>query len=1086
MNYDRLTQTSGNLSEISNDESGSGSDFHLSTLLNARSRLNVNQYHHPLVQNDKTQSLSPMRFLTLCFIFLLVVFLSFNLISTLLSPPVPVITQDQLPNESNPNPTPVLIPIPAPTSPSKPTPAHPTHLPHPTHPKTHSTTTNPTLSTPIPTSQSPRPTRHKFDVVNQNQIIESKRYSEFAKPPRLVPNFDPKLLTQLKTLPIEYFPNDPFYKAQSLVDTQTIGVGKDGQIEGSDLKWIKWDDYLAQVQSKEGKETYQQSLSAQRMKYEKQRYEARYATHISLDTTPPTIQFEDNFGLDPNSIYSKRTPNAGPIITPFTDPNNFLNSTNPFYEYLKYDSSQVSARRQAIAREIAHSFGGYALSSFGSDEYYPSTQSGSLDWGFGLTIIDSIDTLILVQNEEHVERCLSYVYHTLTFGPKTVSIFETTIRGLGGLLSAYALRPEHTVLLERAVELGDLLVFAFPDLNNGFFENNYKIKTKSPPTTRMITANLLTLQIEFETLTKFTGNVKYVHHVRKLLRLVYDLHTPLLSEYLVWDPTIPSLLNKNNKQSPISIDPSAISIGGMIDSTYEYFIKLWVLQGKPPYKITPKSNPNRDSVQWLGITYTVAEQDKLWKKFDGLYDEVTGVYIPLHLFYQFLLNFPAILMESKLNGLLFASEVKWGNINPKIGHLDCFMGGVLSFGLQHGILNDTKTINDLYQTECVHRDLGIPCDFITKSKPFTSKHGNGHEKNDFGGASYFYGASLPNYNPRTDSIDAQTYISQRVQSWANELTHTCIQTYSRTVTQIAPEISIFAIEPTHISQYSEIFPVATKLPRNTDLYSFFRHQNRLSADEQTTLIPRESPSYSLPTGKSTNWNPPGHHWLTTRSYSPFVSIQGDKPLATQLAKLPPTPRPVPPLVQIGATNSKNPNGALHEWGGANDILHASTSRVFFLRPEAIESMYYLWRSTGHEYYRESIWSIFLHIVYYCRIYTGGYSNLITTDNDAFSKKFPVPLADAAIAEGPFAGFASYHRLDVSHEKIARRAQPSFEKGPFAYGRGPASDSSWSNTSNKMESFFVAETLKYVYLAFDDETLPLDKWVFNTEAHPVPI
>lgn len=38
-----------------------------------------------------------------------------------------------------------------------------------------------------------------------------------------------------------------------------------------------------------------------------------------------------------------------------------------------------------------------------------------------------------------------------------------------------------------------------------------------------------------------------------------------------------------------------------------------------------------------------------------------------------------------------------------------------------------------------------------------------------------------------------------------------------------------------------------------------------------------------------------------------------------------------------------------------------------------------------------------------------------------------------------------------------------------------------------QSFFLAETLKYLYLIFsDDDLLPLDKWVFNTEAHPLPI
>jgi hypothetical protein len=41
--------------------------------------------------------------------------------------------------------------------------------------------------------------------------------------------------------------------------------------------------------------------------------------------------------------------------------------------------------------------------------------------------------------------------------------------------------------------------------------------------------------------------------------------------------------------------------------------------------------------------------------------------------------------------------------------------------------------------------------------------------------------------------------------------------------------------------------------------------------------------------------------------------------------------------------------------------------------------------------------------------------------------------------------------------------------------------------DKMESYFLAETLKYFYLLFDTTNLfPFDKWLFNTEAHPLPI
>jgi len=41
--------------------------------------------------------------------------------------------------------------------------------------------------------------------------------------------------------------------------------------------------------------------------------------------------------------------------------------------------------------------------------------------------------------------------------------------------------------------------------------------------------------------------------------------------------------------------------------------------------------------------------------------------------------------------------------------------------------------------------------------------------------------------------------------------------------------------------------------------------------------------------------------------------------------------------------------------------------------------------------------------------------------------------------------------------------------------------------DKMETFFLGETLKYLYLLFGDaDVLPLTEFVFNTEAHPLPI
>ena len=48
-----------------------------------------------------------------------------------------------------------------------------------------------------------------------------------------------------------------------------------------------------------------------------------------------------------------------------------------------------------------------------------------------------------------------------------------------------------------------------------------------------------------------------------------------------------------------------------------------------------------------------------------------------------------------------------------------------------------------------------------------------------------------------------------------------------------------------------------------------------------------------------------------------------------------------------------------------------------------------------------------------------------------------------------------------------------------------SDVEEKTKADRMESFFLAETLKYLYLLFaQPDTLDLTKVVFNTEAHPI--
>ncbi|KAG2490849.1 hypothetical protein HYH03_010767 [Edaphochlamys debaryana] len=100
----------------------------------------------------------------------------------------------------------------------------------------------------------------------------------------------------------------------------------------------------------------------------------------------------------------------------------------------------------------------------------------------------------------------------------------------------------------------------------------------------------------------------------------------------------------------------------------------------------------------------------------------------------------------------------------------------------------------------------------------------------------------------------------------------------------------------------------------------------------------------------------------------------------------------------------------------------------FLRPEVAEALFYLWRATGDPIYREWGWNMFRAYERFCRVDSGGYQVLSNVNS---------------VPPGP---------------------------------------------GNKMESFWMAETMKYFYLLFSDDPLevPLDEFVFNTEAHPLAI
>ncbi len=82
----------------------------------------------------------------------------------------------------------------------------------------------------------------------------------------------------------------------------------------------------------------------------------------------------------------------------------------------------------------------------------------------------------------------------------------------------------------------------------------------------------------------------------------------------------------------------------------------------------------------------------------------------------------------------------------------------------------------------------------------------------------------------------------------------------------------------------------------------------------------------------------------------------------------------------------------------------------------------------------------------------------------------------------------YYTRDPKWREYGWKVFEAFEKyaaTPSGWTALPDVDNPTRKRDDKMESFVLAETVKYLYLLFDpDYPIPLEKYVMNTEAHPL--
>ena len=198
------------------------------------------------------------------------------------------------------------------------------------------------------------------------------------------------------------------------------------------------------------------------------------------------------------------------------------------HEFTKQDIADITdsqqERRVAVKEAFEHAWSGYRQHAWLKDEVSPiSGNSRNSLGGLAATLIDSLDSLwILGMREEFASAVKAVEGIDFTKSEEeTVSLFEYTIRYLGGLLGAYEISErKYSKLLDKAVEIGDMLYAAF-DTSNRMPQTHFEW-TKALEGNELqagestMVAELGSLSLEFTTLSRLTKNDKYYDAIQRV------------------------------------------------------------------------------------------------------------------------------------------------------------------------------------------------------------------------------------------------------------------------------------------------------------------------------------------------------------------------------------------------------------------------------------------------------------------------------------------------------------------------------------------------------------------------------------------
>ncbi|KAH8829477.1 glycoside hydrolase family 47 protein [Flagelloscypha sp. PMI_526] len=222
--------------------------------------------------------------------------------------------------------------------------------------------------------------------------------------------------------------------------------------------------------------------------------------------------------------------------------------------------------RDAVKKIFTTSYEAYKQYAWGHDDLQPESKTyydGRNGWGS--TIVDAMPTLKIMGLDDWFSEAVNFslgIDFSKSHTEDPVSVFETTIRFLGGLVSAYELSDgQYPGLLDKAKEVADKMSFAWADghdvpYGHIHFANNTPIKDTSN------IAEAGTLVIEWGSLSSHVQDEKYRQLAEKSFNRIASQNKPF-----------PGLAVQGINPDDGTPVGAYVSWGGGSDSYFEYLIK---------------------------------------------------------------------------------------------------------------------------------------------------------------------------------------------------------------------------------------------------------------------------------------------------------------------------------------------------------------------------------------------------------------------------------------------------------------------------------------------------------------------------------